>query len=140
LATGFATRNRRYSGNAIYITNRNRSATNGGIVSDTFLTSTNTAYNQRFNIPTWLGGDGDLSTNFFATSVRTGHTYQQRLFFFPAAIRPWAKGFCTKRRRLNIYQTVLPQVSDTAQFIVSATAIWICRCFTYRYVDHQCVC
>ncbi len=82
LATGFATRNRRYSGNAIYITNRNRSATNGGIVSDTFLTSTNTAYNQRFNIPTWLGGDGDLSTNFFATSVRTGHTYQQRLFFF----------------------------------------------------------
>lgn len=82
LATGFATRNRRYSGNAIYITNRNRSATNGGIVSDTFLTSNNQAYTQRFNIPTWLGEDGDVTANPFATNVKAGHDYKQRLLYF----------------------------------------------------------
>jgi hypothetical protein len=82
LSSGFSTRNRRYSGNFIYITNRNRASTNGGIVSDTFLTSSNAAFSQRFNIPTWLGGDGDFGTNFFATNINTGHEYQQRVVFF----------------------------------------------------------
>ena len=82
LASGFATRNRRYSGNFMYITNRNRSATNGGIVSDTFLTSTNQAFAQRFNIPTWLGEDGDITANPFATSVKAGHDYKQRILYF----------------------------------------------------------
>ena len=82
LSSGFSTRNRRYSGNIIYIGNRNRAAQNGGILSDTFLTSRNTAFNTRFNIPTWLGGDGDFGTNFFATNVKTGLEYKKQQIFF----------------------------------------------------------
>lgn len=82
LSSGFSTRNRRYSGNIIYIGNRNRAAQNGGILSDTFLTSRNSAFYQRFNIPTWLGGDGDYGTNFFATNVKTGLEYRTQQIFF----------------------------------------------------------
>ena len=82
LSSGFSTRNRRYSGTAVYISNRNRASQNGGILSDTFLTSKNSAYYQRFNIPTWLGGDGQYGTNFFATSVNTGLEYRQQQFYF----------------------------------------------------------
>jgi hypothetical protein len=81
IASGFGSKNRRYSGNFIFINNRNRTATNGGIRSDTFLTTTNTAFNSRFNIPTWLGGDGDFGTNFFATSVKTGLEYKNQQIY-----------------------------------------------------------
>lgn len=81
ISSGFGTKNRRYSGNFIYISNRNRTATNGGIRSDTFLTTSNTAFNSRFNIPTWLGGDGDFGTNFFATSVKTGLEFKDVQLF-----------------------------------------------------------
>lgn len=82
VSSGFSSKNRRYSGNFIYITNRLRSSTNGGIVSDTFLNSNNSAFDQRFNIPTNLGGDGDYAANFFASSVNTGHEYRSRQIFF----------------------------------------------------------
>jgi hypothetical protein len=80
LTSGFATKDRRYSGVFIYITNRNRSSQNGGIVSDTFLTSSNPAYDDRFNIPTWLGGDGQYGTNFFSTSFTVGTDYKSKVF------------------------------------------------------------
>ncbi len=76
--SNFATRNKRYSGVAVFISNNNRSSENGGIVSDTFLNSTNAAYNDRFNIPVWLGGDGNYSSNFFSTAVNTGNIYKQQ--------------------------------------------------------------
>lgn len=82
LATSFYTRNRRYSGNAMFITNRNRASENGGILSDSFLHSTNTAYDERFNIPTWLGGDGSYGSNFFTSSVSTGSEQKSKTFFF----------------------------------------------------------
>ena len=81
LASGFATRNKRYSGVAVLITNNNRSAENGGIVSDTFLTTSNPAYSDRFNIPVWIGGDGNFSNNFFTTAVNTGNIYRQQHFY-----------------------------------------------------------
>jgi hypothetical protein len=81
LTTAFATKDKRYSGNAMFITNRNRTSENGGIVSDTFLHSTNTAYNERFNIPTWLGGDGDYGSNFFTSSVTTGTEQKSKTYY-----------------------------------------------------------
>lgn len=81
LGTSFATRNKRYSGNVMFITNRNRASENGGILSDTFLTASNPAYNERFNIPTWLGGDGDYAANFFSSSVTTGTEQKSKVFY-----------------------------------------------------------
>lgn len=81
LATSFATKNKRYSGFALFISNRNRSSENGGIQSDTFLTSPNKAYDERFNIPTWLGGDGDYGTNFFTSSISTGVENKAKTYF-----------------------------------------------------------
>lgn len=81
LYTNFSTKNRRYSGFAMYLSNRNRSSENGGIRSDTFINNSNPAYDQRFNIPTWLGGDGDFSQNPFSSSYSTATEYRQRLFF-----------------------------------------------------------
>ena len=80
-ATAFATRDKRYSGNAMFITNRNRASENGGIRSDTFLHTINTAYNERFNIPTWLGGDGSFGSNFFTSSISTGSEQKTKTFF-----------------------------------------------------------
>jgi hypothetical protein len=82
LSSGFTSKNRRYSGNFIYFTNRIKSSTNGGIESDSFLNFKNSAFDSRFNIPTNLGGDGDFSTNFFASSITTGHEYKNRQLFF----------------------------------------------------------
>ncbi|HMP93960.1 MAG TPA: hypothetical protein PKD90_13850, partial [Phnomibacter sp.] len=82
LSSGFSTKNRRYSGFFAYLTNRNSASQNGGIASDTFLQSKNTAFYTRFNIPTWLGGDGNFGTNFFATGVTTGNRYRQQQIFF----------------------------------------------------------
>ncbi len=82
LSSGFSTKKRRYSGNFMYITNKGAATQNGGILSDTFLTSTNKAYYQRFNIPTWLGGDGSYGTNFFASGVTTGFRYKELTFFY----------------------------------------------------------
>ena len=81
LATSFATKNKRYSGNAMFISNRNRASENGGILSDTFLTAKNTAYNERFNIPTWLGGDASYGSNFFSSSISTGSEQKTKQFY-----------------------------------------------------------
>jgi hypothetical protein len=81
LATSWATRNKRYSGNAMFINNRNRGSENGGIISDSYLKDPNPAYEERFNIPTWLGGDGSYGSNFFATKVTTGTEHKSKQYF-----------------------------------------------------------
>ena len=81
LHTTFSTKDRRYSGFALFLTNRNRISENGGIRSDTFLNNSNTAYNTLFNIPTWLGGDGDFTQNPFGGSYTTATEYKQKQFF-----------------------------------------------------------
>ncbi|TAD85570.1 MAG: hypothetical protein EAY75_11115 [Bacteroidetes bacterium] len=82
LYTTFSTKNRRYSGMALYLFNRNRSSENGGILNDTFLTSRNAAYrDERFNIPTTLGGDGNFTQSPFNNNYGTATDYRQRMFF-----------------------------------------------------------
>lgn len=80
LATSFATKNKRYSGNAMFITNRNRASENGGILSESYLKDPNPAYNERFNISTRLGGDGTYGTNFFTSSIATGSEQKSKQF------------------------------------------------------------
>lgn len=81
LSSSFATKDKRYSGTVMYIANRNRASENGGILSDTFLHSSNAAYDDRFNIPTWLGGDGSYGSNFFASTVNTGAEQKTKQFY-----------------------------------------------------------
>ena len=82
IASSFATANRRYSGNFIVIRNRSKVNENGGIQNDSFLTSSNTAFNERFNISTNLGGDVTFNENFFASNLTTGNDYLNQTIFF----------------------------------------------------------
>ncbi len=82
LSSDFATKNRRYSGMLILIRNRTKVNENGGIRNDSFLTSTNPAYFERFNIPTWLGSDEPYNTNFLTSNLATGSDYYNQTAYF----------------------------------------------------------
>lgn len=81
LSSSFATANRRYSGNFIVIRNRSKVNENGGIQSDSFLTDPNPAYDERYNIPTNLGGDVTFNENFFSSNLTTGNDYLNQTIF-----------------------------------------------------------
>ena len=82
LSSGFSTENRRYSGLLVLIRNKTKVNENGGIRSDSFLTSGGSAYNERFNIPTWLGEDEAYTTNFLTSNLVTGNQqYSQTAYF-----------------------------------------------------------
>lgn len=80
--SSFTNKTRRYSGNFIFLNNRNRAAENGGIQNDSFMTSTNSAYFQRFNIPTWLGADGVSGVNPFSVNIQAGNDYKMQTVYF----------------------------------------------------------
>jgi hypothetical protein len=82
LSSSFATKNKRYSGNFMFINNRNRASESGGILSDTFLSSKNSAYGQRFNIPTWIGPNASVNVNPFSTNITTGIDNKNQVLFF----------------------------------------------------------
>jgi hypothetical protein len=81
-SSSFSTENRRYSGMAALIRNRTKVNENGGLRNDSFLTTNNSAFFERFNIPTWLGLDDVFSTNFFTSSLSTGSDYYNQSFYF----------------------------------------------------------
>lgn len=82
LTSDFATENRRYSGMLVLIRNHSKVNENGGMRSDTFFTSQNPAYYERFNIPTWLGEDEAYTTNFLTSNLVTGtDQYSQTAYF-----------------------------------------------------------
>ncbi len=81
-ASNYIGKSKKLSGNFVYLNTRNNSSENGGIVNDSFLVSTNTAYKERFVIPTVLGGDKAYSGgNFLAADVSTGTHYEYNLLF-----------------------------------------------------------
>lgn len=72
----FASHNRRYKNYFIIMGNSIQSGENGGMIDTiNYLNHPNKAYNDRFNIPTKIGGDADFSTNFFSTKIPTGNKY-----------------------------------------------------------------
>jgi hypothetical protein len=80
-SSSFSSKNRRYSGFFVALRNRTKANENGGIRSDTFLTSSNPAFFERFNIPTWLGFDEAFDNNFFTSALTTGFGhYNQTLY------------------------------------------------------------
>ncbi len=77
LATSmYETINRRYRNYFVLLGNRLQSGENGGIrTDDDYLNSPD--FNDRFLIPTRIGGDPDFTRNFFNTDVGTGNRYYE---------------------------------------------------------------
>jgi hypothetical protein len=131
LSSGFATKNRRYSGYFIWLSNRNQASQNGGIVSDTFLTSNNSAYNERFNIPTRLGGDGDFGTNFFSSQLNTGFRYRQRAVLLRHQYDFGQKDSLINPKDSSVTRLFYPRLRLQHQFYYSADE--------YNYIDNALV-
>ena len=74
LTSRYETVNKRYNAYLILLGNKLQAGENGGI-NDTALKVSD--YNDRFNIPTRLGGDPASGTNFFSTDVGTGNRYSE---------------------------------------------------------------
>jgi len=74
----FETGNRRYHAFVVALRNKMQSAENGGIIdSIDYLKHPNPAYQNRFNIPTKLGGDEAFSSNFFSNEFNTGNVHDE---------------------------------------------------------------
>lgn len=61
--------------------NRLQSEENGGIIDTTNILD-DPIYNDRFNIPVWLGGTSTFSANFFSNAISTGNRYRQTQFLW----------------------------------------------------------
>lgn len=82
IASRFQSKNLRYTNYFLLLANKMISAENGGIV-DTSNILDDPIYKDRFNIPTYLGGDEGFSSNFFSTIIPTGNRYS----YFTALLR-----------------------------------------------------
>ncbi len=78
--TYYQSPNKRYGIYLIAFTNGLQSAENGGIKSDTFLTSKTGIYDTRFNIPVNLTQGADRSSDVFNTALKTGNKYNEFKF------------------------------------------------------------
>lgn len=67
-------KNKRYSNYFALVANKLQSTENGGIDS-TYNYIDSLLFRNRAYIPTNIGGDGDYSTNFFNTNIKTGNKY-----------------------------------------------------------------
>jgi Putative porin len=66
--------NKRYNNYFSIIANALQSDESGGVKSDQDYFN-NEIYNDRFNIPTVLGGDAEFGRNFFTSNLNTGNRY-----------------------------------------------------------------
>lgn len=66
--------NKRYNNYFAIVANALQSEENGGIKNDADYLN-DPVYNDRFNIPTKLGGDVAFDRNFFSSKLNTGHRY-----------------------------------------------------------------
>lgn len=73
--TNYTSPNKRYNIYLIALRNSLQAGENGGIVSDTFLTSKTGVFNDRFNVPTNTAATSAYSRDFFNTNLRTGNKY-----------------------------------------------------------------
>lgn len=74
LTSKFQSKNLRYNNYVVLLGNKLISAENGGML-DTANFLDDPIYKDRFNIPTWLGGDEAFSSNFFSNKINTGNKY-----------------------------------------------------------------
>ena len=66
--------NKRYNNYFALLANALQSDENGGLRNDKDYLN-DPIYNDRFNIPTKLGGDAQFGTNFFSSTLHTGNRY-----------------------------------------------------------------
>lgn len=75
-------RKKRYGAYGILMGNGINCSENGGIASDTFLTTTSADYSRRFTIPVKLGAAPVSDPNPFLTAVNTGNKYKDFSFVY----------------------------------------------------------
>jgi hypothetical protein len=81
IAVPFTTKSRRYSGSAVFISNRLSAGESGGITDLAYLKDSR--FNNRFLIYTRLGGDPQYNTTLFGGgSSSTGALYNNTQFYF----------------------------------------------------------
>ena len=66
--------NKRYNNYFVLLANTLQSDENGGLRNDKDYLN-DPIYNDRFNIPTKIGGDAEFGTNFFSSTLYTGNRY-----------------------------------------------------------------
>ena len=76
----YQSNNKRYTAYGIILANKLRASENGGIISDTALNKE--GFNDRFDIPTRLGGVSQLQRNPFNSTIRTGSLYNETTLLF----------------------------------------------------------
>ncbi len=74
ITSWFQSKNRRYNNYFVIVGNALQSEENGGIKNDKNYID-DPVFNDRFNIPTKLGGDAQFGTNFFNSKMNTGNRY-----------------------------------------------------------------
>lgn len=74
----YQSKNLRYNNYFVLLGNKMQSAENGGIIDTAQIKILdNPIYKDRFNIPTYIGGDEAFSSNFFSTKIPTGNRYNE---------------------------------------------------------------
>jgi len=74
----YQSKNLRYNNYFVLLGNKLQSSENGGIVdTGQVRILDNPIYKDRFNIPTYIGGDESFSSNFFSTKINTGNKYNE---------------------------------------------------------------
>jgi hypothetical protein len=79
-STQYTSKDERYNLFFVAMSNSLQSSENGGIRNDSFLVNPNTAFNDRFNIPTKLSDSVFSTRNFFNVKLYTGSSYQESQF------------------------------------------------------------
>ncbi|HEV8271994.1 MAG TPA: putative porin [Chitinophagaceae bacterium] len=74
VTTWYQSTNKRYNNYAVFLANALQSDENGGLRHDKDYLN-DPIYNDRFNIPTKIGGDAQFGTNFFSSTLYTGNRY-----------------------------------------------------------------
>lgn len=74
LTSWYQSYNRRYNNYMVVAANALQSEESGGIMTDQDYLE-NPIYDDRFNIPTKIGGDKQFGTNFFNSNLNTGNRY-----------------------------------------------------------------
>ena len=80
-STRYQSKNLRYQAWAIWLTNKLQAEENGGIIDTTGILN-DPIFVDRFNIPVWLGGSDNFTSNFFSTRIKTGNQYSSRVFLW----------------------------------------------------------
>jgi hypothetical protein len=74
ITSWYQSTNKRYNNYAVFLANALQSDENGGLRHDKDYLN-DPIYNDRFNIPTKIGGDAEFGTNFFSSNLYTGNRY-----------------------------------------------------------------